>query len=68
MPGDVDTEVDEVGTGADPDPVPHDQGGKVQGKAGDHKDPVQELKARINTMEQRLWKAGLLKNPKEESR
>ena len=53
-PGNVDTKADQVS---------HHQGEKEKGKLSDHKDAVQELKARINAMEQRLLKAGLLKNP-----
>ena len=65
--GNVDTEADQAEKGADLESVSHHQGEKGQGEAGDRKDPVQALKARINAMEQRLLKAGLLKDSDEEN-
>ena len=64
-PGNVDTKAAQVDKDAHLEPVQHHQGGKNKEEASDGMDPMQELKARVNAMEQRLLKAGLLKNPEE---
>ena len=66
-PGNVDTKAAKVDKDADREPVQNHQGEKNKEEASDGMDPVQELKARVNAMEQRLLKAGLLKNPEEET-
>lgn len=66
-PGNVDTEADQVEKGADPKLVSHHQREKSKGEAGDGKDPVQALEARISVMEQRLLQAGLLKSSEDQS-
>ena len=65
-PGNVDTKAAQIDKDAHLEPVRH-QGERNKEEASHGIDPVQELKARVNAMEQRLLKAGLLKNPEEES-
>lgn len=65
--GNVTPKVDLVDEGTDMELVVGDGGEKTQEIEDSHKNSLQELKDRVNGLEKRLWQAGLLEKPGDQS-
>lgn len=65
--GNVTPKVNLVDEGTDMELVVGDGGEKTQEVEDSHKNSLQELKDRVNGLEKRLWQAGLLEKPGDQS-